>query len=680
MADFTLPVAAKFPEGTTVSLYLREDQAAGSNSPLGSAIDSDVVTNGSVTFTGLTEDVAYVAFGQVDGAWKRKGFKVNEIPDPVYVKGTQVATTNDLATEVAALEAADDALGTRIDNIVTEDTDLSPYALVTDLDALSDDVDDVAADLATETSDREAGDIYIGRWVEQLQDYGKGFAYHDDDSTVDRPAGFASVEWVGTAEPDNAELNDTWVDQSTQSLKIRSDAPEQVVVTGAPSTTHGSPALTNPTNAYALDGIYATCSATSSRKQAIYGNFGFDSSIPVGATIDQVEAIYTYFVASGATSPRAELNYVKDGATSTLHDWVEDTSEPTTLAAVTVDITGGGFTRSELLNDTFRVYLAGRDPAGTTAMSFDSLIVRVTYTTPSADTTLILKEDDCSVDNFTTLWGPASANGTYGDAYGSSMASTDRVSTVGSGGDTFTKLDGTASSQKYRAITVSDGDASVIGSERAEMGHNAQSNSFTTNPAWTFYRFREGETFRIGYSLRNPTVGGLDASTSLFQLVSQFKQTGSAVNSGGTPVISHHLRGNEWRIYQSDSPGASENSSELWACPYVSNTWTRFIWDITFSQDDTIGALRLQVDDGTNQYDSDDDLGAGFNTYTLKYETTNGTYPNGGPNQTAGQSIPSHLRLGPYHDPSLAGGTLHVANVQIATVTEGGSWVTLLGG
>lgn len=47
-----------------------------------------------------------------------------------------------------------------------------------------------------------------------LQNSGKGFVFHDGDPLASRPDGFASIEWLGTVEPTNAQENDTWVDVS----------------------------------------------------------------------------------------------------------------------------------------------------------------------------------------------------------------------------------------------------------------------------------------------------------------------------------------------------------------------------------------------------------------------------------------------------------------------------------
>ena len=76
--------------------------------------------------------------------------------------------------------------------------------------------------------------------------------------------------------------------------------------------------------------------------------------------------------------------------------------------------------------------------------------------------------------------------------------------------------------------------------------------------------------------------------------------------------------------------------------------WTRFAFDVVYSQDPAVGSIQLSVDLNGD----DDSLDPGeqsptFQTYTLKYETESGYYLD------AGDSIPSHLRVGVYHDSSI---------------------------
>lgn len=45
-----------------------------------------------------------------------------------------------------------------------------------------------------------------------LDDNGKGFVNHGSTAATARPSGFASVDWYGTVEPDNAVEGDQWID------------------------------------------------------------------------------------------------------------------------------------------------------------------------------------------------------------------------------------------------------------------------------------------------------------------------------------------------------------------------------------------------------------------------------------------------------------------------------------
>jgi hypothetical protein len=85
MADYTLATLPRFPEGTTVTAYLARGQAPSDSGPHGSAVDTQVVANGRVTFANLTVGERYIAFGFVGGEWKRIRFAIDAPPHlPVY--------------------------------------------------------------------------------------------------------------------------------------------------------------------------------------------------------------------------------------------------------------------------------------------------------------------------------------------------------------------------------------------------------------------------------------------------------------------------------------------------------------------------------------------------------------------------------------------------------------------
>lgn len=128
MATATVNVASKFPEGTSVSAYTRGSQALTQDGPSGTAVATATVTAGSVTFTGLTEDERYVAYGYVGSAWVKQGFVVNNEVDPVYFRGTEIATKAQLdalevdGTDITALEADVAVIGEMVTGLATNYT------------------------------------------------------------------------------------------------------------------------------------------------------------------------------------------------------------------------------------------------------------------------------------------------------------------------------------------------------------------------------------------------------------------------------------------------------------------------------------------------------------------------------------------------------------------------------
>lgn len=83
--NHTLDNVDVFPEGTSVGCYLAADNPGSSSKPLGSAVDTRTMTAGTLTFIGLTSGVAYAAFGQVSGAWRRLDFTADAaVHDPIY--------------------------------------------------------------------------------------------------------------------------------------------------------------------------------------------------------------------------------------------------------------------------------------------------------------------------------------------------------------------------------------------------------------------------------------------------------------------------------------------------------------------------------------------------------------------------------------------------------------------
>ena len=208
-----------------------------------------------------------------------------------------------------------------------------------------------------------------------------------------------------------------------------------------------------------------------------------------------------------------------------------------------------------------------------------------------------------------------------------------------SGGDPHPAAGGAPQgNDAYRHLTVLDGDDFY--GERCELGEN----DWRTGPTafyhegqhrLTYISFRLGESFPLANSGR--------------QSVMRMKQTQPSENGGGAPVISLEARDGRWKLVQSDSAGYSSDTHVLWSTPAETGVWTRFAFDVVYSQDPAVGSIRVSVDlNGDGDSLDSGEQSPTFHTYTLKYETATSDYFN------AGDSLPSHLRVGVYHDSSIA--------------------------
>jgi Collagen triple helix repeat (20 copies) len=90
MAEQTLAVLPLFPNGTEVGLYDAEGYSAFGTIPPGPALATEIVVDGAVTFTGLTENHPYFAAAQVGGSWRAKRF-IPDAKDPDSMKGPEGA-------------------------------------------------------------------------------------------------------------------------------------------------------------------------------------------------------------------------------------------------------------------------------------------------------------------------------------------------------------------------------------------------------------------------------------------------------------------------------------------------------------------------------------------------------------------------------------------------------------
>ena len=220
---------------------------------------------------------------------------------------------------------------------------------------------------------------------------------------------------------------------------------------------------------------------------------------------------------------------------------------------------------------------------------------------------------------------------------GADCQSNRRLSVVPSGGDQRpTERGGIRETAGFRRLRVLDGDDR--NGERCELGLNDRRKSPVA-------LYAEGQHRITSVSLRLPRDFPIDAQT--WQLVLQMKQTQPAANSGGTPVLELDAWKGRWILRQSLSRYQVSDSRELWSAPATRDVWARFEFDVIYSQDPAKGTITVRADlDGDGHVDGHSPT---FHTFTLKTET-DGHREDG---IDAGQPIPSHLRVGIYHDPAI---------------------------
>jgi len=224
-----------------------------------------------------------------------------------------------------------------------------------------------------------------------------------------------------------------------------------------------------------------------------------------------------------------------------------------------------------------------------------------------------------------------------------------------SGGDTHLTATGDAPGDSaFRRLTVIDGD-DVYG-ERCELGWDDRNGPTAL--------YRQGQHRLTEISIRLPSPFPLGVYT--WQDVMQMKETQPSVNSSGSAVLELDVYNGRWVLGQSSSAGETPDSHVLWSAPARANFWTRFAFDVRYS-DNKKGYIRVGVDlNGDGDFADPGELSRGFHTHTLKREMPGGE-PDG---LKPGQAIPSHLRAGVYHDPMIqcpapTGCPIDIDNVQV---------------
>ena len=200
----------------------------------------------------------------------------------------------------------------------------------------------------------------------------------------------------------------------------------------------------------------------------------------------------------------------------------------------------------------------------------------------------------------------------------------------------------------FRRMTAQDGDLYHGDSERAELG-NSNYQTRSNGDLKTFFLYREGERRVTSYWMRLPA--NFPINTGKWQVVMQMKQSEPAENANGTPVIALQATDGKWLLKQSSSSGVSESTRVLWSAPAVVGSWVPVVVDAVYSSDPSKGSFQITIGDVSSPV---------LRTYNLKKEVS-----PPGPGLQVGDSIPSHLRLGIYHDTTLPGTHVDIADVQI---------------
>lgn len=186
------------------------------------------------------------------------------------------------------------------------------------------------------------------------------------------------------------------------------------------------------------------------------------------------------------------------------------------------------------------------------------------------------------------------------------------------------------SARAFRHLKVVDGD-NFYG-ERCELGLNDHRYS----PVALYH---EGERLLTFVSIRLPRRFPLGRTD--WQTVLQMKQAQPSAAGGGPPVLELEARHGKWLLVN-DWDG-------IWSARARKGVWTRFAFDVRYSQDPDVGTVRVFVDrNGDGDALDNRERSRVIHRATLRRESDGGSPTDG---IAPGQSIPSHLRVGIYHDP-----------------------------
>jgi hypothetical protein len=229
---------------------------------------------------------------------------------------------------------------------------------------------------------------------------------------------------------------------------------------------------------------------------------------------------------------------------------------------------------------------------------------------------------------------------------------------ITTGGDTHSTATGERQrNTSFRRLTVYDGDD--VDGERCELGLN------DADGPTAFYH--EGERRKTYISIRLPESAPIGED---WRVVMQMKQAQPYDNPEQASMFELQARDGRWYL------GSSWKG--VWDTPAEQNTWTRFVFDVVYSQDPAKGSIQVDVDlNGDGDYADDVDVDGTvdehspvFRRATLRKEKDG--EDDIGPDE--GESITSHLRAGIYQNelypcPTTGVGcSVDIDNVQVLAV------------
>lgn len=189
----------------------------------------------------------------------------------------------------------------------------------------------------------------------------------------------------------------------------------------------------------------------------------------------------------------------------------------------------------------------------------------------------------------------------------------------------------------YRNLQAKPGDEATGNGCRAELGKNDSRLN-------TFAKFVQGDRALITWFMRLPVGYLLELAN--WKTVMQIKELEPDWEDGQGPALEMEVRSGMWIPVNSwkEIPGASVTAHE--------NVWTYFAAEVVFDQ--TNGSYQLSVTE-QGQPTIQTPTVSGLATLKTQLEPPSSISATDSRRTTikAGTPIPSHLRIGDYHSPSL---------------------------